>query len=63
MRMNRESIGRLILRAAGLFVLGLFLQLMGMPKVATQPGTIYSQVASAIGTGPPQESLAKLPPQ
>lgn len=63
MRLTRKSIGKLTMRTAGLFLLGMFLQWMGMPTVTTQPGTVYAQIAQAIGAGPPQDSVAKLPPQ
>ena len=63
MRLTRKSIGKLIMRTAGLLVLGAFLQWAGMPEVTSQPGTVYAQIAQAIGAGPPQDSLAKLPPQ
>ena len=65
MRMTRKSIGKLAMRVAGLFVLGVFLQWMGMPQVTSQPGTVYAQIAQAIGTAPPQnqDNVAKLPPQ
>ena len=63
MRLTRKSIGKLIMRTAGLLVLGVFLQWMGMPQVTSQPGTVYAEVAHAIGAGQPQNSVAKLPPQ
>ena len=63
MRLTRKSIGTLTIRTAGLFLLAVFLQWLGMPQVTSQPGTVYAQIAQAIGAGPPQDSVAKLPPQ
>lgn len=63
MRLTGRSIGKVIARTVCLFVLGLFLQWVGMPQVATQPGTVYAQIAHGIGAGPPNGAIAKLPSQ
>ena len=63
MRMTRKSIGKLMMRTAGLFLLGLFLQWAGMPDVTSQQGTVYAQIAQMVGAGPSADSIAKLPSQ
>jgi hypothetical protein len=47
----------------GLFLLGVFLQWIGMTHPAAQEGTIYSEIAHLAGAGASGSSLAKLPPQ
>ena len=63
MRMTRKSMGKLTMRTVGLVLLGIFLQWMRMPDVTSQPGTVYAQIAQAVGAGPPADAIAKLPPQ
>jgi len=48
--MTGKSPGRLLLRAAGLFLLAVFLQWAGMTN-PTQEGTVYSEVGQLLRTG------------
>jgi hypothetical protein len=63
MRLTRKSIGKVILRVVGLFLLAGFLQWAGMKTWPTREGTLYAQVAHFVGAGAPEDTLAKLPPQ
>jgi hypothetical protein len=48
--MTRKPVGKLLLKAAGLFLLAVFLQWAGMPN-PIQEGTIYSEVGQLLGAG------------
>lgn len=61
--MTRSTFWKTIERVVGLFLLGLFLQWAGMTNPASQPGTVYSEIAHLMGATSPGNSLAKLPPQ
>ena len=53
---------KLTRRAVGLILLAVFLQWAGMTNPASQPGTLYSEIANAVAPGS-GGSVAKLPPQ
>jgi hypothetical protein len=47
----------------GLFVLGVFLQWMGMTNPASQQGTVYAEIAHLVAGSSSGSAVAKLPPQ
>jgi hypothetical protein len=63
MRLTTKSAWTVTRRVVGLFLLGVFLQWIGMTHPAAQEGTIYSEIAHLTGAGASGSSLAKLPPQ
>ena len=50
-------------RVIGLFVLGVFLQWMGMTNPASQQGTVYAEIAHLVAGSSSGSAVAKLPPQ
>jgi hypothetical protein len=63
MRVTKKASRKVIRRAVGLLLLGVFLQWAGMTNPTAQEGTVYSQIAHVFGGGSPGSTLAKLPPQ
>jgi hypothetical protein len=54
---------KIVRRSVGLFLLGVFLQWIGMTNPASQQGTVYAEIARFVGAGSPQGAVAHLPPQ
>ncbi len=62
--MARVRLWKTLRTVLGLFVLGVILQWAGMTNPASQPGTVYAEIAHLMGGGSPGGgSIAKLPPQ
>ena len=60
---TRKPVTNLMLKAAGLFLLAVFLQWAGMTHPTAQEATVYAQIAHLVGAGPTGDAVAKLPPQ